>query len=367
MTRTPCTLFRVAGLAVLLTGLLTSCSGDGRAPSPPAPAPRTVTVIDLVLAGPASVPPGGTAQFTLIEKLSDGTERDVTGQALWSSNSPSLSIGNGATTRGLATARSSMGEAGISARYTPQGQVATSRTRGVLVLPDGTFRVLSRVMEPGGFPVPNVSVTVTSGSAAGQRMLTGVDGRTSLYGIAGPARVSVSKENYTSGSQDILVTAPDQQVDFELSPSAPIEQVAGIYTFTIAASSRCSSTLPEEARSRTYTATVTSEGRALAVVLSGATFLASNSRFAGRLDPGRLFFDLGSYGYGFYYSYFPSGSYVIELLTANRLRIVGTLNGRVSGNTISGNLSGAIQVITAQGAAVASCFGGDHQFSFVRR
>jgi hypothetical protein len=79
----------------------------------------------------------------------------------------------------------------------------------------------------------------------------------------------------------------------------PAGDVAGTYMLTITAADHCGVGLgeghvPDQACVRTYTADVRHVGQELAVTLTGATFLLGthSGHFWGRVEPGRLVFDL---------------------------------------------------------------------------
>src|SRR5262249_1742557 len=85
----------------------------------------------------ASIAKGTTPQLTAMGTYSDGTQKDVTAQAIWSSdNSAAATISNGTGTQGVATAVAP-GAATITAAI---GSV-TGTTTLTVVLPDpsGTF------------------------------------------------------------------------------------------------------------------------------------------------------------------------------------------------------------------------------------
>jgi hypothetical protein len=79
--------------------------------------------------------PGESLQLTLNARWSDGTTTDVTAQATWqTSNARTLTV----TSSGLLTGVAN-GEGSVSGRYS-----GMSRSRSLLVLPTGTFRLRGR-------------------------------------------------------------------------------------------------------------------------------------------------------------------------------------------------------------------------------
>lgn len=117
---------------------------DDRQPTPgPPPAPRPIAVrID----GPTQVSPPDEVQFTAIETWSDGSTRDVTASAQWTSTNPLVLSISAGVAKALAG-----GEVGLTIQVGP----LTSQPRSVRVVPsipewNGTYRLTVGGTECGG-------------------------------------------------------------------------------------------------------------------------------------------------------------------------------------------------------------------------
>jgi hypothetical protein len=310
---------------------LVSCGGSGpQAPSRETPVPTpSGTVIALKVSGPATIAPGASAQFVATAQLSDGSTQDDTAKVTWSAYGPVLSIAS----NGIATGQTP-GDTQVLAIL--PGFIARA---DVLVVPVGTFRLIGAVTE-AGLPVWNARVTVIAGQGAGLSAMTGSDGTYRLYGIAGTVQVQVTKTGYVPDVKTISVTT-NELLDFpDFAQPGTAPTIAGTYTLTLQASNDCglvpfiflSTTfppLPEDARIRTYSASITQSGPRLHVVLSGAEFFlheAFGNYFEGRFDPDGLIFVLGS---PYYYTL--TGPDVAERLSSNRVLVMdGWTRGKMS-------------------------------------
>ena len=65
---------RFLGAGLLAAALIVSCGDE----PPTGPSPPVLGVTAVTILGPASIPPGGSAQYTAMVKLSDGTEKAAT-------------------------------------------------------------------------------------------------------------------------------------------------------------------------------------------------------------------------------------------------------------------------------------------------
>ena len=342
----------IAGLG-LVTTTLWSCS-----PTAPPPPPTCAAHIS----GPATVPPGGTAQFTLTANYSDGTTKDVTASAIWSSsNQAALTIAAGLAS-GLQP-----GETTITASLLSCFNHQTSV--GVMIVPAGTFRLIGQVRE-SGFAVPNATVQVTAGTGSGLTTSSDASGNFRLYGVAGMIQVTASKAGYTPTTVSTPVFT-NASVAIDLSPSVPEPSLAGTYTLTLAADPACptsgANALPDFARTRSYTATISQQGPSLTVVLSGASFVMSpqtTNTFSGREAPDGITFTLVQTDYYFYSTavieervsdnqfYLPGGTIVASRVGAD---IVGTLNGTIVVNATSPKIT------------VGQCDSAHHSVTFINQ
>ena len=136
-------------VVVIGCGLTASC--DDLKPFAENPLePSKPALVTLDLSGPATFAPGETVSFTLVTVSHDGTRRDVTSTAQWSSNNASVT-----STQGQGRYRANAaGDTQVNARFG-----ALNASREVVVVPAGTFRVTGRVVESdGAFPISGARV-----------------------------------------------------------------------------------------------------------------------------------------------------------------------------------------------------------------
>jgi hypothetical protein len=347
--------------ALVLAWVLVACDrGPTRpsVPNPPADSPpgAPVTLANLEITGPATVAPEGTEQFSAMARYSDATTRDVTNQASWLSSDVSvLSI----SPTGLATGLG-RGEASITARFEGRSSVKG----GVMVIPQGTYRVSGAVRD-AGLPVFGARVEVAGGPAQGLGVTANGDYR--LYGVAGDVELRATREGYRANTKRLRITS-HQVVDFDLELSAPRKVIAGRYTLTIAAADECRAALPEEARGRTYTAVLTQTGPSLRGTLEGAEFFVESSgtlnRFSGTVQPNQVTFRLSPpFDYIFY---LPDVLERLPTPASTYLAIVGDVVTTESSGRRSGALSGVIETMDANFRRLVSCRSRNHQFVLSR-
>ena len=351
----------VAGLA---GGLLACDNQPSHSPGLSTPTTPGVPIVRLEIEGPSSVPPGGTMQLTAIARLSDGSSRDITQEAVWtSSNRMVLTVSAGRVT-GV-----QMGEARALV-----GLGATSANREVVVVPQGTFRVAGLVTEADtpSSPVVGATVAATAGVGAGLTTNTGDDGRYKLYGVGGDVELRISKNGYQTNVQQYR--ADDHAIlNAQLRLVNARRDLSGAYTLTIAAADDCRLALPEELRVRNYRALLTLTGNQLDVRLEGSTFaLAANGqgdKFRGRAEATDLLFFMSAYDpNGYFYYKFNYGD-VVEQLTDSSFLVV---SGRATVNeaSMSGVLDGAMTVLSGTlkyyPTTTAICRSTAHRFTLRR-
>ena len=347
--------------AVVLAWVLAACDKGPTGPSTPLPPPGSPpgapgTLASIEITGPATVAPQATGQFRAIARYSDSTTRDVTTEASWlSSDTSVLSISATGLAAGL-----ERGEATITASF--EGRISVKG--GVMVLPEGTYRVTGLVRD-AGLPVMGARVEVISGAAQGLGVNANGDYR--LYGVAGDVELRATKEGYRENTQRLRITG-HQAVNFNLELSAPRDVVAGGYTLTIAAADECRSALPEEARLRTYTAVLTQTGAVLGGTLEGAEFFHDSfgalNRFSGAVQPNQVTFRFSA---PFdYYFYLPEVLERLTTPTSTYLAIVGDVITTESSGRRSGALNGVIETMNATFRRLASCRSRSHQFVLSR-
>lgn len=178
---------------LLLAALAAAAVGCG--PSNPTPVP-TSTVSTLSVAGPATIAPGATVQFTASARMSDGSTQDYTTKVNWRSNN--VSMVTIASTTGQATGQAT-GETQLQAILP-----AMRATANVMVVPAGTYRLTGTVTE-SGLPVVKATVAVTSGIGTGLSASTDFGGVYRIYGVAGQIELTVTKDGYVPIVQPLFV------------------------------------------------------------------------------------------------------------------------------------------------------------------
>lgn len=329
----------IALAATLGLGLVVvSCNKSPTQPSnaPGGPQGGAVAVARIEISGPTSLEPGGSAQFTANAEMSDGSVRNVTAEAEWtSSHGGVLQVSSPGIVSAVAA-----GEAVINARYQSR-----SASAPVMVLPAGTFRLNGRITDVGR-PVGGVTVEVIEGTGQGLRAVTRGDGSYAIYGVAGLVKLHAKKEGFANNIEQVEVNE-SRAFDFELRFDGERGELSGTYTLGLDLT-RCRPQLPEATRSRSYAATLEQQGSNLEVHLSGADFIQYDGRgdhFAGVVDKeGRITFDLGS-GYYYYYQFLLPTFDIVERLDAtSALAVAGTVEATTTASGISGTLVGSAAV-----------------------
>ena len=358
---------RVSSLVAgaILAIAVVSCGDDNPNPArpsgttnPPPASPATVTRVDTVI--PTSLEPGVSARATASATMSDGSVRDVTSEAQWSSTNPRVvqAAASGALLAG------ERGEAIVVARMGSRNSSGR-----IFVLPAGTFR-LTGVVSEAGDALNGVRVEVISGTGQGLTAVTNTQGQFAIYGVAGRIRLHAKKDGFVNGTEDVDVN-DHQAVTFDMRFDGARPRLDDVYSLEIAAEG-CGGRLPAEALRRTYSATVTQNGSRLHVTLSGADFILSGGKgnsFDGSIDGDRVVFSLQSgWFYYYYYGYFPSGQFDISerLTSTTALRVAGTVSASRSGSGITGFLDGFIAisppVITPYSSSITACHSQRHRF-----
>jgi Carboxypeptidase regulatory-like domain len=335
--------------------LAVSC-GDGDKSPPPGPSPLLqVTLVRIE--GPASVHPGNSAQFTAMLQLNDGTERAATSARWFSTLSPVLSIN---TNTGAASTRSdNWGETTLSVEVSLDGTGLTGQTRGsreILVLPDGTFRMVGRVMEADrpGQGVPDATLEVRLTEDLSSRPVAGAStnatGGYRLYGVPAESYLHVRRAGYVPVTERIQVGSHTAR-DFQLRFDGNVASFDGIYTMTVDATNCTGFTPPvaAEFRLRTYAATIRQSGARLTIGLSDAPFHPGSDGFSGSVTPIGANVQLRSFYDPYYYPSYPQQADVVELLpdgtaleASGAARLTGTPD-RLSGTLVGNPLIGAIR------------------------
>lgn len=359
-------------IAVLLSGIWAACEqartvppGPSPRPGPEGPAGPSVVRIEIV--GPATIAPGGSAQYSAVQFLSDGSSGPAT-QMTWSTSQPSLLL---VDATGLATAQPPFrGEAvlqvELSAGSVPSG--ARRASREIMVLPDGTFRLVGTVMEADVTSVPvggarvEAAADVNASTPVETFATSGPDGRYKVYGVPANAHLRVIRDGYVTAAEQIQL-AQHETRNFQLKLERPRLELAGDYTMTIETSGQ-SCSLPDDLRRRVYDAVVTQNGPDLTVTLTAPQFLVDPSgqgnRFSGRVTANGAEFDMRTFHVPCYYCLTDPGHPDVAELLPDRTLLVATGTPRVNGTSagLSGSFPGALNLYRGSGFPNVTRLGG---------
>lgn len=147
------------------------------------------------------------------------------------------------------------------------------------------FRLSGSVQDTASRPLSAARVEVIAGPNAGTAATTDERGRFRMpESFTGVITVRASKDGYAPETSTIPSPralerlpaggASNWDMTFDLAPLGPSVDLAGLYTLTLTADRACSNNLPEAARLRTYTATISQGFRSTSfnAVLSDARF-----------------------------------------------------------------------------------------------
>ena len=257
------TFTRLPALSLVAAFAMTTAGCD-RSPTRPGTDPLagpSVKTLDIV--GPATLPPGASAQFSISATWSDGVPREVRG-VNWTSSSPDVVF---IDSSGKATAHKG-GRAYISATAGGRSALAVR----LLVLPHGTFWVSGDVND-GAYAVEAAFVEAVSGADT-VTAVTGYDGQFHLFGVRPDAVLRVSKEGYATFEQNLQLTT-DRTIRIHLALARDRLHIAGDYTLTITADA-CTDPAPlaQHLRRRTYRARVIQTEERVAVTVTGGDFVS---------------------------------------------------------------------------------------------
>jgi hypothetical protein len=352
---------------LILAIALAACTESSRPsiPTQPGPAGAAPQLTSLTLEGPSSIVPGTTARYTVTARDTDGRTGDVTNEATWGSSANDVAtIVSPGVVSGAAR-----GDARVSVQYRHLGS-----QKDVVVLPDGTYRLIGQVTEAetASVPVNGVKVEAMSGTGEALSTVTGDDGGYRLYGVAGLVRLRFSKDGYRDADTELNVGSHAAR-NVELSLERPRANVAGSYLLTISAAAGCRDKFPDHLRSRQYGVTLTQSGPLVEARLSGAAFATSRAgrgdHFQGRVEPDGLSFRLTSHVYQYYgYAQYPDLAERVANPTGFII-IDGAAHLREAGSRFEGRLQGAYQFFQWDpawgGTATIECKG-DHEFVLQR-
>ena len=344
----------LTGLAITI-GWVAGC-GSKSSPTSPTMGPPTVTAV-TVSGTAALTAPGQTSQLTLEATLSDGSKKDVTSTALWSSSNGKVVT---VTAAGLAMAVD-FGQAFVQGSSMAAGK--SSPNFVMTVLPAGTYILSGLVTEGGYLPVADVRVETIGGPMSGRAVMTDASGSYAFNGVSGVVQVRATKDGYQPATQ--TVTQDTQHVNVGLTPILPYASLGGVYSLTFTASPSCN--LPDDAVKRTYTATIAQTDAALTISLSGVRFFAARgydwNQMSGHVLGNVVSLTLNAPSDCGYY-----GGCVVEQLADSRyLTLTGTAQAVVmTPGEISAVFAGAVSVSSDGNGSqpIAACAAPDHQLVF---
>ena len=200
-----------------ILGLASACGEDRTTrvtPTTPTvptvpPAAPVVQPISLTLSGSVAFQaPGETSQLTATAAYPDGTTKDVTRDAQWTSTFPSIAT---VSTDGVLTAVG-LGTTVVLVRY-PVASPSLFRSVQVTVTPAGTFAAGGRVREPGAGGLAGALVVHLD---TGRSVTTGNDGYYQFGGLTGGARFRVTRPEFEDTevevARDVFGDLPLQRV-----------------------------------------------------------------------------------------------------------------------------------------------------------
>jgi hypothetical protein len=356
--------------AIPVLAVMGGCDRRENRPLPgpgPTPQPR---IVGLEINGPGSIAPGQVAQFTAISRFSDGGAEPADG-VRWLSQYKLFHV----DPSGLVTAGDRTGEDTLIVEVNaPSGLLRALKE--ILILPDGTYRMVGSVTEavPPGTPIVGARIEVTPTPIAA---VTNWDGRYVLYGVPASAVVHVARDGYQPLVQHLQLGEHTRR-DFQLELSGTRLDLTGTYTLTVDAACATSTPVSEDLRHPRYAASITQSGPALQVVLTETERFKVNGagrgdRFTGRVDTVTASFDLGDNFFLYYPNYDPS-SYptIVERIPDGRVLVLdGKALVRISATGLAGDLDGFFigyaAFPTFPMRALGSCYSSTHRFTLTRR
>ena len=321
-----------------LTGLvLLALSAACDSPAQPSPNGSDPARIRLEIASPSAVAPHQTAEARAFVVAPDGPRQDVTARVTWTTSDPAvLSVSSSGRITGSAA-----GETTLRATLDDLSAAAS-----VIVVPSGTFRLAGTVTAAGSILLPGVQVQLITDSGHVLTSQTSAASEFRFYGVAGPARLRISRRGFHLYEAEIDVREHLTH-DISLSPVMPSD----IYRLTLSASTRCRLALPEDVRTRNYQASIDQRDGSLTVTLQGPSFFPGwGDRFAGEFaDNGEVMFRL---------------DLIEEWLQAGFFHPSGTITATPVKEGLSGFLDGELKLI--RGTQVFTCTAPDHNVMFSR-
>jgi uncharacterized protein YjdB len=258
----------LCSIGFLAVALVAGCGGggdQGRDPILGLPAADLVSV--AVTPATASVNIGSTQQYLAIATYTDGSSRDVTTGATWSSATPAVAIVNAAT--GLATGVTA-GTSNIAAAFSGKSGSATltvnpATLQTMFLLPANASIVAGTTQQyvaMGTFSNNTTrDITALTTFSSATPAVAGIDATTGLAtGVAVGTTVITGKSGAISATTNLTVTAvPATLLSIAVTPQAPTLQVGA---------------------SRALVVTATYSDNSTAIVTSASTYASAAPAFA---------------------------------------------------------------------------------------
>jgi hypothetical protein len=251
--------------------------------------------------------------------------------------------------------------------------------------PTTGIQLAGTVSDAAWRPLAGARVEVVDGPQAGLSTTADARGEFRLTGaFDGTTHFRATKEGHVAATGPLPPVCancrPNFWIHFYLETLAPYANIAGDYTLTFIADSACAD-LPNEARTRTYGATValaSGSGQPanswFNVTVSGSTFLEHYNSFTIGVAGDYLAADVGDWGHG--------APGLVEQIAPNTYLTLsgGIATSLTDPSTISSSFHGAVdrcELTTewgsryscgdAQGVGRAHCLSQNHQFILRRR
>jgi hypothetical protein len=298
--------------------------------------------------------------------LSDGTVKAASTSmgVRWRSSDSDVIIVDAS---GMARAVGPHGEAMLTAELTTGGSVKRS-AKEVLVLPDGTFRMVGKVTEADS-PSVGVADSVIETNPGGATTTTDGLGQYRIYGVPPDAEVRISATGYQAHVESLQLNGHATR-NFQLKLSGSRIVLSGPYTLTIEAADGCpgNSPLPGELRRRDYQAHARQSGAEVDVLLTENRFDGRSYKFRGRTTAASATFTLGSTIYYYYYYYGPTAipGILERFSNGTSLAISGIASTTGTNERQSGELDGVMTFFDSDRDPLGECVG-RMNFTLARR
>ena len=218
--------------------------------------------------------------------------------------------------------------------------------------------VSGSVWEPGRLGIPNAEVILIGGAMDGLT-ITAPYGYYSFANVGDARQIRAAKSGYISST--VNIAAKSSPTDITLNPTVPYADVGGNYRVTFAASSSCQ--LPDDLRTRTYSAAIAQDGARLTIRFSGSQFSELTNWMEGRIHSNAVKISVGKYDDACFYD----NQCFIDSVGDGRVLIVdGSGSGTATGSTIDTQVAGVVTVGGAGIEPAVTCTAPDHRLTFSR-